>query len=84
MYVRGMAVLPTARGDGIARMLLEHVESYAVAHRFKSLFLSTTPFLDSAIALYERFGFMRNGDGPHDLYGTPLFTMRKQLSSAGR
>ena len=80
-YIRSMAVLPAARGQGIALGLLKHIESFAVAKDYKRLFLSTTPFLTSAIHLYESFGFRRNDDGPHDLYGTPLFTMVKQLQS---
>ena len=44
------------------------------------MFLSTTPFLESAIRLYEKFGFQRTSDGPLDLFGTPLFTMQKSLS----
>jgi hypothetical protein len=41
--------------------------------------LSTTPFLDAAIALYERCGFRRTAGGPLELAGTPLFTMEKRL-----
>jgi ribosomal protein S18 acetylase RimI-like enzyme len=43
------------------------------------MFLSTTPFLIGAISLYERAGFRRTGEGPHDLFGTPLFSMEKVL-----
>jgi hypothetical protein len=42
--------------------------------------LSTTPFLAFAIALYERFGFRRSDAGPRELFGTPLFTMTKDLT----
>ena len=80
LYVRGMAVLPNARGQKIGELLLEHIESFASASGFRRLFLSTTPFLSSAIRLYERFGFRRIDDGPHDLFGTPLFTMEKFLN----
>ena len=38
----------------------------------------TTPFLSSAIRLYEGFGFRRTNDGPQELLGTPLFTMKKK------
>ena len=79
LYVRGMAVLPNARGQKIGELLLRHIESFASARGFRRLFLSTTPFLSSAIRLYERFGFRRNSEGPHDLFGTPLFTMEKLL-----
>jgi putative acetyltransferase len=78
-YVRSMAVLPTARGQGIGALLLDHVERFAVAQGAKYLLLSTTPFLTSAIGLYEHMGFRRSPDGPHELCGTPLFTMVKPL-----
>lgn len=81
LYIRSMAVLPRARGQGIAEQLLGVIESYAVADQHRCLFLSTTPFLTSAIHLYERFGFRQNDEGPHDLLGTPLFTMIKRLPS---
>ena len=45
----------------------------------RRVFLSTTPFLDRAIRLYEHRGVRRIDDGPHDLLGTPLFTMEKWL-----
>src|SRR5882672_11843302 len=80
LYVRGMAVLPSARGRGVGRSLLNELDRYAVAHNCNRMFLSTTPFLDRAIRLYERFGFRRTDEGPHDLFGTPLFTMEKVVS----
>ncbi len=80
VYVRGMAVLPSVRGEGIGDMLLHEIEVYAIKQGARRTFLSTTPFLDRAIRLYERFGFRRTNEGPHDLFGTPLFTMEKFLT----
>lgn len=77
VYVRGMAVVPEARGLGAGRLLLDEVEAFAVKNGAARLFLSTTPFLDRAIRLYETFGFRSTGEGPHELFGTPLFTMEK-------
>jgi len=74
-----MAVVPSARGQGIGKMLLAEVESFARAGGFKRMLLSTTPSLDDAIRLYQRFGFKRIDEGPHDLAGTPLFTMEKAV-----
>ena len=79
LYMRSMAVMPASRGTGCGRRLVEVVERHAVANGHDSVVLSTTPFLDSAIALYERCGFRRTDAGPLDLGGTPLFTMQKIL-----
>jgi GNAT superfamily N-acetyltransferase len=77
VYIRGMAVLPSARGSGVGAALLRRVEDWAASQGRSRLFLSTTAFLSSAIRLYERSGFRRTGEGVHDLFGTPLFTMKK-------
>ena len=79
LYVRGMAVHPAARGQRIGERLLKQTEDYAKTLSLARLFLSTTPFLDRAIGLYEKFGFRRINEGPHELLGTPLFTMEKLL-----
>jgi putative acetyltransferase len=79
VYIRGMAVLPVARGLGAGATLLREVESWAIHEGYQRLFLSTTPFLDSAIRLYERLGFRRVDEEPQDLLGTPLFRMEKMV-----
>jgi len=79
LYVRSMAVAPEVRGRGVGRLLLEQVERYAGEQGFRCLELSTTPFLTSAIALYERAGFGPSDGEPRELCGTPLFNMRKAL-----
>jgi putative acetyltransferase len=77
LYIRGMAVLPAVRGLGVGAGLLQRVEEWARNGHFKRMFLSTTPFLASAIRLYEKFGFRFTDIEPHDLFGTPLLTMEK-------
>ena len=79
LYIRSMAVLSSHRGQGIGYLLLQAVEQFAIAHGFQHMFLSTTPFLAAAIRLYERFGFHKSNDALHELFGTPLFSMVKQL-----
>ena len=80
MYVRSMAILPTARGQGIGALLLSEIEHAAREAGAHYLYLSTTPFLTRAIRLYERWGFERSADGPTDLFGTPIFKMIKPLA----
>jgi GNAT superfamily N-acetyltransferase len=77
-----MAVLSSHRGHGIGHLLLQAVEQFAIAQGFQCMFLSTTPFLEQAIRLYEQFGFHRAHDVPHELFGTPLFSMVKRLEPA--
>ncbi|HLZ46621.1 MAG TPA: GNAT family N-acetyltransferase [Gemmatimonadales bacterium] len=79
LYIRSMAVVPKARGQGVGTLLLEHVERYAHEQGVLRLELSTTPFLLDAIALYKRLGFHKSDHGPCELSGTPLFTMTKTL-----
>ena len=79
LYVRSMAVVPSLRGRRVGHRLMECIEEFAASQGFKRMFLSTTPFLARAIKLYERCGFRRSPEGPHDLRGTPLFTMVKNL-----
>jgi GNAT superfamily N-acetyltransferase len=78
LYVRSMAVVPSARGLRVGESLLRRVEEFARAHGHERLTLTTTPFLSRAIRLYERAGFERSGRAL-DLFGTPLFEMSKEL-----
>ncbi|MBO0784093.1 MAG: GNAT family N-acetyltransferase [Ktedonobacteraceae bacterium] len=79
VYLRSLAILPSARGQGIGRLLLKQVEEFALRHGYECVFLSTAPFLAQAIRLYERCGFHRSDEGADELFGTPLFTMVKIL-----
>jgi len=93
LYIRSMAVSPEARGEGIGELLLDTIEQFAIGRGYQRLFLSTTPFHTRAIRLYEGQAFRRiqqdqqtskesreTDSGPHDLFGTPLFTMEKDLT----
>ena len=79
LYVRGVAVVPSMRGRGIAEALMKEIESFAGQNGCARMFLTTTPFLTNAIRLYERFGFTRVPNGTADLFGTPLIKMEKNL-----
>jgi ribosomal protein S18 acetylase RimI-like enzyme len=81
LYVRGVAVLPSLRGRGIALSLMNEVENFATENGCGRMFLTTTPFLTAAIRLYERLGFIRVPNGTADLFGTPLIKMEKDLGS---
>lgn len=79
LYIRGMAVLPEARGSKTGWKLLEKIEEYAIDNNFKSLSLSTTPYLASAVHLYIKFGFKQVGEMDNSFYGTQIIQMKKEL-----
>lgn len=54
-----MAVTPSAVGLGIGRALLEACEAVAVSAGAPRLYLETNAAQTHAIALYDRFGFVR-------------------------
>jgi len=83
LHIRSMAVHPEARGQGVGRALLEAVERFARDRGHERLFLRTTPFLTSAIALYSRSGFTMREDAERDFHGVPLFEMEKLVELDG-
>jgi GNAT superfamily N-acetyltransferase len=78
LHIRSMAVRPSMQGRGIGKLLLPRVEKFASANAYKRLVLNTTPFLASAIRLYERFGFRATGS-ERDWFGTTVSTMAKEV-----
>ncbi len=83
LHLRSMAVHPGARGHGVARALLAVAEGFGRDRGLARVFLRTTPFLHSAIALYSRAGFTLCQGAERDLHGVPLFEMEKPLTAAG-
>ena len=78
-YIRSLAVLSSARSQGIGGMLMRSAEKFAQERGHKRLILNTTPFLTAAIRLYENLGFQFSSEGAQDLFGTPLLKMVKVL-----
>lgn len=80
LYIRSMAVLPAAQGQGIGQRLLSVVEQYAMENGFSRLFLYTTPFSQDAIRLYEKNGFrLGRITSPDEWYGVEGLSMEKEL-----
>ncbi|MDQ3940450.1 MAG: GNAT family N-acetyltransferase [Actinomycetota bacterium] len=57
----GMAVARDRRGRGVGRALLEACIRWAEEHRVHKIELKVWPHNEAAIALYESFGFEREG-----------------------
>lgn len=77
--VKSMFVDPSARGRGVARALLRHVEGVAREMGVPVLRLETGSLLEAAIALYTAQGFRSCGAfGDYAVNGTSVF-MEKLL-----
>ncbi len=57
--IKRMYVRPKFRGLGFAKLMLNHLADYALAHNIKLLRLETGIHQREAIGLYERLGFYR-------------------------
>ncbi|MGA8847340.1 MAG: GNAT family N-acetyltransferase [Nocardioides sp.] len=57
--VKRMYVAPGARGRGLARQVLQHLEECAAAAGYEALVLETGVKQPEAIALYESSGYVR-------------------------
>jgi len=78
-HLRGMAVLPSLQGTGVASRLLAGAESYFLEKNCTRISLDTTAPLQRAIRFYERAGFRPSGR-VQDFFGMPLFEYTKPLS----
>jgi putative acetyltransferase len=67
--VKRMYVRPQARGQGLARRLIETLEKKAMEQGCRTFMLETGPTMQEALILYERLGYERRGpfgDYPDD------------------
>ena len=82
--IKRLYVHPESRGRGIARQILEALESAAHLRDCPELMLETGPYQPAALALYETSGYKRRG--PFGAYtDDPLSVfMQKSLVHAPR
>jgi predicted N-acetyltransferase YhbS len=80
LYLDRLAVLPSYRGQGIARALIWAVEQRAGQYSLSEVRLSVRVVLESNRAYYERLGYTFLGYGTHAGYTTPTsVTLGKQI-----
>jgi ribosomal protein S18 acetylase RimI-like enzyme len=78
-HIRGMAVLETWRGDGVADQLLDQAISKLREERCTRVTLDTTAPLKRAIRFYEKNGFRATGT-VSDFFGMPLYEYARELN----
>jgi GNAT superfamily N-acetyltransferase len=80
--IKRMYVRPEARGQGVARQLLESAEGFAIAAGYQWIYLDTADDMKAAARFYQRNGFQpceRYNDNPQ----ATIF-MRKRLATSPR
>lgn len=59
--IKRMYVRPQARGQGVARRLIESLEAQAIERGCRTFMLETGPTQPEALILYERLGYQYRG-----------------------
>lgn len=77
-HLRGMAVLRSMRGSGIAAQLLREAEAELRLCRCARVTLDTTEPLERAMRFYEKNGYRRSGK-TSDFFGMRLIEYKKPL-----
>ncbi|HEX8246459.1 MAG TPA: GNAT family N-acetyltransferase [Longimicrobium sp.] len=80
--IRTLAVAPRARGRGVGAALMQACIERARAEGADRLWLYTTEMMSSAVALYERLGFVRDAEMP-PRHGQRCWSYRLDLGTAG-
>ncbi|GAA1478092.1 GNAT family N-acetyltransferase [Nocardioides aestuarii] len=78
--VKRMYVSPTARGRGLARAVLAHLEATAAAGGAHAMVLETGTAQPEAIALYESAGYTRIADFGHYAWSPSSRCFGKRLA----
>jgi quercetin dioxygenase-like cupin family protein/ribosomal protein S18 acetylase RimI-like enzyme len=79
LHVCSMAVDPAYQGHGIARSLMEELESLARQLRCNKVFLQTAWSMTEAIALYRSLGYRQEGYQPRHFHGEDFLLFGKVL-----
>lgn len=74
-----MAVEPTLRGKGYGRALMAHAIEHGRAAGATSVYLLSNTVLESAIALYQCFGFIPTSTGQHPIYARCNIVMERNI-----
>lgn len=82
LEVRMLAVLPVARGRGIASALMSACEELARSSSCRAVVLCSEPTMHAAHRLYESRGYRRTPDRDWSIGGTTLLAYELDLTEA--
>ena len=80
LYIRSMAVSPSAQGNGVGHKLMDAVNGFADESDHERIFLYTTYFVPGAKQFYESRGYQWVRDTTaEEWYGTPGLEMDRRI-----
>jgi GNAT superfamily N-acetyltransferase len=77
--LRALLVEPSARGLGVGRLLVGRCVEFARAAGYARIELWTTADLETAVRLYETFGFRVAREEREDAFGTRVLSRHMEL-----
>jgi ribosomal protein S18 acetylase RimI-like enzyme len=82
VYLAHLAVLPDYRGLGIAKALVQAVETKTLEQGFSKIRLSVRLALETTRAFYERLGYTFYSYGSHTGFAAPTYVTLEKILSA--
>lgn len=77
--LRFFLIAPPYRGLGLGRKLMDQYMAFLVQCGYKSSFLWTTEEQETAIKLYQSYGYRLTEEKPSNAFGKPLVEQRYDL-----
>jgi N-acetylglutamate synthase-like GNAT family acetyltransferase len=78
--LRWFILTPETRGRGLGKRLMEEAVNYCREAGYRRIILWTFSELETAIALYRRWGFEKTEEKPHHIWGRDLVEEKYELS----
>ena len=77
--LRWFILTPDTRGKGLGKRLMEEAVNYSREAGYRRIILWTFSELETAIALYKRWGFEKTEEKAHNLWGRDLVEEKYEL-----
>ncbi|MEO0341840.1 MAG: GNAT family N-acetyltransferase [Pseudomonadota bacterium] len=78
LYLSKLAANESRRGQGLARILVEHAAIYAKDMNLKGIELETRVELTENHTAFGRMGFVKTGEGIHECFDRPTYIVMRR------